>query len=54
MPISSSLARTAAIGGAVDSGFQWREEAQELRPFADRHDVEAEVLLQHQSPPVPG
>lgn len=29
-----------------DAAGLWRQEAQELRGFADRHDVEAEVLLQ--------
>lgn len=48
---SSSRPQQAAIGGVVDTGFLGREEAKELRTFADRHDVEAEVLLQHPSLP---
>jgi len=36
--------------GPSESRLQWHEDAQELRTFADRHEVEAEVLLQH---PVP-
>lgn len=51
LPTSSSLQQPAAIAGSVDGGSDWREEARELRTFADRHDVEAEVLLRHQWPP---
>lgn len=51
LPPSSSLPQPAAIGGVVDTGFLGREEAKELRTFADRHDVEADVLLQRPSPP---
>lgn len=51
MPTLPSLPQTAVMAEPVENGFHWREEAQELRAFADRHDVEAEVLLQHRSPP---
>lgn len=51
LPTWSSQPQMRAIGESVESGLQWREEAEELRTFADRHDVEADVLLQHQSPP---
>jgi hypothetical protein len=50
IPTSHRLPQTAPVGESADGGFQWREEAQELRTFADHHDVEAELLLQGQSP----
>jgi len=50
IPTSHRLPQTAPVGESADGGFQWREEAQELRAFADHHDVEAELLLQGQSP----
>jgi hypothetical protein len=50
LPTSSSLAQQATNGGVADTGFLWREEARELRTFADRHDVEADVLLQRPLP----
>lgn len=50
VPTWSNLPATAAVSASSESRHQWREEAQELRAFADRHDVEAEVLLQHPSP----
>ena len=50
LPTFSGLPQPATIGVVVDSGFLWREEAKELRTFADRHDVEAEVLLQRPLP----
>lgn len=51
IPASDGLPQAASIGEPADSGLLWREEAQELRTFADRHDREAEMLLQRQSPP---
>ena len=50
-PISFRLSQPAAIREPVESRLKWREEAEELRTFADRHDVEADVLIQHQSRP---
>lgn len=46
----SEASATGAARGSSESRLQWHEEAQELRTFADRHEVEAEMLLQH---PVP-
>lgn len=51
LPTLFSQPQMRAIGESVENRLQWREEAEELRTFADRHDVEADVLLQHQSPP---
>lgn len=51
IPASHGLPQGASIGKPAGSGFLWREEAQELRTFADHHDIEAEVLLQRRSPP---
>ena len=48
MPTLPSLPQTAVMAEPVENAFHW---PQELRAFADRHDVEAEVLLQHRSPP---
>ncbi len=50
LPTSSSLEQRETNGGVAQAGFAWREEARELRTFADRHDVEAEVLLQRPLP----
>ena len=50
LPTSFTPAQPATHGGVADTGFLWREEARELRTFADRHDVEAEVLLQRPLP----
>ncbi len=50
LPTSSSLAQLVTERKIADTGFLWREEARELRTFADRHDVEAEVLLQRPLP----
>ena len=50
MPTLPSLPQTAVMAEPVENAFHWRAD-QELRAFADRHDVEAEVLLQHRSPP---
>ena len=36
--------------GPSESRLHWHEEAQELRTFADHHEVEAEMLLQHSLP----
>ena len=50
LPTSSRLEQRETNGGGAQAGFAWREEARELRTFADRHDVEAEVLLQRPLP----
>lgn len=50
IPASHGLPQAALIGEPADSGFLWRDEAQELRTFADHHDMEAEMLLQRRSP----
>jgi hypothetical protein len=50
LPTSSSVEQRETNGGVAQAGFTWREEARELRTFADRHDVEAEVLLQRPLP----
>lgn len=31
---------------------QWRQKAEELRMYADRHEIEAEILMQHRAPDV--
>lgn len=49
-PILSPVSATGTTYGASEGRFQWHQDAQELRTFADRHEVEAEMLLQH---PVP-
>lgn len=50
---TSPLLRQSAAGEqAVERDSQWRQEAEELRLFADRHEIEAEILLQHRSPDV--
>lgn len=49
-PILSPVSATGTTHGASEGRLQWHEDAQELRTFADRHEVEAEMLLQH---PVP-
>ncbi|MCS6297954.1 MAG: hypothetical protein H8K09_17095 [Nitrospira sp.] len=48
--ILSPVSATGTTYGASEGRFQWHQDAQELRTFADRHEVEAEMLLQH---PVP-
>lgn len=49
-PVLSDVSATGTKRGASESRLQWHEEAQELRAFADRHEVEAEMLLQHPLP----
>lgn len=49
-PILSQVSATGTTHKASESRLQWHEDAQELRTFADRHEVEAQMLLQH---PVP-
>lgn len=49
-PALSDASVTGMTRGPSENRLQWQEDAQELRTFADRHEVEAEVLLQH---PVP-
>jgi hypothetical protein len=51
LPARSQLSHAPAQGESGEQPFQWRAEARELRAFANRHDVEAQVLLQQQSPP---
>lgn len=50
---SSALSDVAATDTArrpSESRSQWHEDAQELRTYADHHEVEAEMLLQHPLP----
>ncbi|MCW5800725.1 MAG: exported protein of unknown function [Nitrospira sp.] len=46
----SDVSAPEAARGPSESRLQWHEDAQELRTFADRHEVEAEMLLQHSLP----
>lgn len=46
----SNLSATEIVRASPETRVQWHEEAQELRTFADRHEVEAEVLLRHPLP----
>ncbi|MGC3973550.1 MAG: hypothetical protein QM771_04105 [Nitrospira sp.] len=46
-PALSDVSVAQTTRGPSESRLQWHEDAQELRTFADRHEVEAEVLLQH-------
>ena len=50
IPPPLGLPQTSTSDESIDSGFQRREEAQELRAFANHHDLEAELLLRRQSP----
>lgn len=51
-PTSLLLRQSAPSEQSVERASHWRQEAEELRLFADRHEIEAEVLLQHRSPDV--
>ena len=51
MPAQVGMSQMTIQAIAAAETFQWRAEARELRTFADRHDVEAELLLQNQSSP---
>ena len=49
-PAVTDLSVRGTAQGPSESRLQWHEDAQELRTFADRHEVEAEMLLQHALP----
>ncbi|MCS6291418.1 MAG: hypothetical protein H8K10_20940 [Nitrospira sp.] len=51
MPARSGIPQMPGQSVPGAQTFQWRAEARELQTFADRHDVEAEVLLQNKSSP---
>lgn len=48
--VASGVSATGTTREASQSRLEWHLEAQELRTFADRHEVEAEMLLQHPLP----
>lgn len=48
--VASDVSAAGNMREASKSRLQWHLEAQELRTFADRHEVEAEMLLQHPLP----
>lgn len=50
LPASSIIQPTASADESIDAASHWRQKARELRSFADRHDIEAEVLLRDRSP----
>lgn len=49
-PVVTDLPVLGTAQGPSESRLHWHEEAQELRTFADHHEVEAEMLLQHSLP----
>lgn len=49
-PAVTDLPVLGTAQGPSESRLHWHEEAQELRTFADHHEVEAEMLLQHSLP----
>jgi hypothetical protein len=49
-PALTDVPGRGTVRAPIDNRLQWHEDAQELRTFANRHEVEAEMLLQH---PVP-
>lgn len=49
-PAVTDLPVLGTSQGPSVSRLQWHEDVQELRTFADRHEVEAEMLLQHALP----
>lgn len=50
MPESSTVQQASLSDGRRDAASLWRQEATELRRFADRHEVEAEILLRRDLP----
>ncbi|WHZ25079.1 MAG: hypothetical protein OJF47_004191 [Nitrospira sp.] len=49
---SALMQQSSSVEESAERASQWRQEAEELRMYADRHEIEAEILLQHRSPDV--
>lgn len=52
LPAPSLVQQSSSVEESAELASRWRQEAEELRMFADRHEIEAEVLLQNRSPDV--
>lgn len=52
LPAPPLVQQSSSVKESAKLASQWRQAAEELRMYADRHEIEAEVLLQYRSPDV--